>query len=94
MRGFRETDVAFETGRGKPRMLTMLVGRNGTGKTTFLRALALGLCQQKEASGLIGELADDFIRSGQEWRQGVSSRFAIIFFCNMPMIPLEFDRFQ
>ncbi len=70
MRCFRDTDVAFETDRGNPRMLTMLVGRNGTGKTTFLRALALGLCQQKEASGLIGELAGDFIRQGRNGGKG------------------------
>lgn len=62
MRGFQEAEVDFLDAEGGPRQITLLVGINGAGKSTFLRALAIGLCQQKEASSLVGELTGDFVR--------------------------------
>ncbi len=71
-RCFGELDVAFSDG-DQPRMFSMLVGRNGAGKTSFLRALALGLCQQKETSGLIGKLAGEFIRQDKAGEKGLEA---------------------
>lgn len=63
-RCFNDLDVSFVSKENKPRMLTQLVGRNGSGKTSLLRILALALCQQKEASALMSQLAGEFIRQG------------------------------
>ncbi len=60
-RCFRDIEVDFMNGEG-PRMRSIVVGRNGTGKTSLLRAIAIALCQQREASALMGELAGDFVR--------------------------------
>lgn len=65
VRGFKEADISFAAGDA-PRMMTLLVGSNGSGKSTLLRALAIGLCQQKEASNLIGRLAGEFLRVNKQ----------------------------
>ena len=41
----------------------MLLGDNGTGKTSLLRCIALGLCDETRASGLLTELSGQFIRN-------------------------------
>ena len=40
--------------RGEPRMWTVLIGENGTAKTTLLQAIALAAAGYKEVSGLAG----------------------------------------
>ncbi len=55
IRGFQELDLSF--GEAAPRMLTCLIGRNGTNKTTLLRMMALGFCSQTGANIL---LRDEF----------------------------------
>ncbi len=67
-RCFGTLEVPFMTD-GQPRMITLLVGRNGSGKTSFLRALALGLCQQKETSALAGKLAGELIRQDKRGKR-------------------------
>ncbi len=42
------------THRGEPRMWTVLIGENGTAKTTLLQAIALAAAGYKEVSGLAG----------------------------------------
>lgn len=43
---------------------TLILGDNGTGKTTVLRCIALCLCDETGASGLLTELGGDMIRAG------------------------------
>src|SRR5437868_3904083 len=44
VRCFKETQTLdLSDGQGKPRQWTILLGNNGTGKTTILQALALGM---------------------------------------------------
>jgi len=38
-----------------PRMRTIIIGKNGTCKTTLLRCVAIGLADKKDASGLLAE---------------------------------------
>jgi energy-coupling factor transporter ATP-binding protein EcfA2 len=44
---------------------TLILGKNGTGKTTLLRSIALGLCQGSDAYTLLVEPRGDFLKAGQ-----------------------------
>jgi predicted ATP-binding protein involved in virulence/predicted phosphodiesterase len=43
----------------------MLLGDNATGKTTLLRSIAIGLCNESDATTLMRKLPGDFIRKGK-----------------------------
>ncbi len=43
----------------------LILGVNGTGKTTVLRSIAMGLCDQTSASGLLSDVPGKFARSEQ-----------------------------
>ena len=43
---------------------TLLLGENGTGKTSLLRCIAMCLCDKTGASGLLTELSGNVIRNG------------------------------
>jgi predicted ATPase len=45
-----------------PGCSALLVGDNGDGKSTILRSLAMGLCDQASAGALLRELSGEFIR--------------------------------
>jgi hypothetical protein len=64
VRCFREATLNLES-QGKPTMWTVVVGDNGDGKTTLLRAIAMGLCDESSAAALHRELAGDFVRKGE-----------------------------
>lgn len=51
VRGFDDLTIDF----GKGRLHTVLIGKNGTCKTTLLRSLAIGLADSKDAGGLLAE---------------------------------------
>jgi PAS domain-containing protein len=61
IRGFRELDLDLRGPDGKPRRRTLIIGKNGTCKTTMLRAIALGLCDLAAANALLAEPIGDFI---------------------------------
>ena len=61
IRGFRELDLQIP--RRLTRRLTLIVGKNGTCKTTILRAIAIGLADRTDASRLISEPLGGFISS-------------------------------
>jgi predicted ATP-binding protein involved in virulence/nucleoside phosphorylase len=42
----------------------MLLGNNAVGKSTLLKAIALGLCKESDAVALIKEMPGDFLREG------------------------------
>ena len=44
----------------------LVLGDNGVGKTTLLRCIAMGLCDETSASSLMGELYGDLIRRNAE----------------------------
>ena len=50
------------TSKNQINQLTIFLGNNGVGKTTILRAIALCLCEESSASGLLDELHGDWIR--------------------------------
>ena len=58
IRGFEKLnlDLSGSSSRAaRPRMRTVIIGENGTCKTTLLRSIAIGLCDEKDASGLLAE---------------------------------------
>ncbi len=59
VRSFKKLDLDLTAvsgaGAERPRLRTIVIGANGTGKTTLLRAIALGLADEKDTSGLLAE---------------------------------------
>lgn len=43
----------------------LVTGNNGSGKSAILRSIAMGVCDEASAGGLLRELPGDFIRSSQ-----------------------------
>lgn len=61
-----ETIIDLATpSQGKPSW-TLILGDNGTGKTSLLRAIAMCLCDETSASGLLTELSGQFIHHGAD----------------------------
>ena len=48
---------------------TLLTGDNASGKTTLLKAIALGLCDRSSAAGLLRESDSGYIRNGKDSSQ-------------------------
>lgn len=61
IRSFQELEIDLAGENGSPRRRTVIIGKNGTCKTSVLRAIALGLCDLTDATTLfsepIGEMA-------------------------------------
>ena len=47
---------------GKPILWASILGNNATGKTTLLRSIAIGLCDESSAAGLLRESEQGYIR--------------------------------
>lgn len=62
IRCFRKLEIDLEK-NGKPINWTTILGDNSTGKTTLLRSIAIGLCDESSAAGLLKETEQGFIRS-------------------------------
>jgi len=54
----------IELGDSHPSLL--IAGNNATGKSSILRSIAMGLCDEASAGGLLRELPGDFIRTGKD----------------------------
>ena len=61
IRCFEEFTLEFE----KSNSSVLIVGDNGEGKSTLLRSIAMGLCDQSSAAALFRELGGRFIRRGK-----------------------------
>ncbi|MEX0645683.1 MAG: AAA family ATPase, partial [Parvularculaceae bacterium] len=62
LKGFRRCDIDFSDGISS----VLVSGDNGNGKSTFLRAIALGLSDEMGAYGLMSELSGSFINYAAE----------------------------
>lgn len=64
IRCFKKITVNLSLG-DKPIMWTTLLGDNSTGKTTFLKCVALGLCDESSSAGLLREAEEGYIRHNE-----------------------------
>src|SRR5258708_1936476 len=60
---FQKLDVKLSK-PGEPAGWTLIVGDNATGKSTLLRSIAMGLCDEASAAGLLKESDEGYIRRG------------------------------
>lgn len=65
IRGFRGLELDFR-GTGGPRRQGIFIGRNGTGKTTLLRCIALALAPHSDAAALLSRSGGTLVTEGQE----------------------------
>jgi len=61
VRCFSELDIDLATDHGV-RNWALLFGDNGVGKTTLLRCIAMGMCDESSAAGLLREIYGDWHR--------------------------------
>ena len=66
----RDFELDFTTADGEPRMWTVIIGRNGTAKTSILQAIALAAAGSRQVNGLakpvVGHLVDRRARRPME----------------------------
>lgn len=67
IRCFKELKIKFD----EPGSSILIIGENADGKSTVLRSLAMGLCDQSSASALFRELPGEFVRHGAEETGGI-----------------------
>lgn len=65
VRSIRDIELSFLNEKGEIRPWTLLLGENGTGKSTILRSIALLLAGSEALSELIGDV-DSWIRNGED----------------------------
>ena len=66
IRCFESLDIQFD----KPHQSIVIIGDNGDGKSTVLRSIAMGICDQSSASALFRELHGEYVRAGSRNRLG------------------------
>ena len=76
IRGFKNFELSFDTPR-KYRQWTIFIGDNGHGKTTILRAIAVGLGDEATTSELLALLPGQFIRMNKRGTYSSSSQIVI-----------------
>ncbi|MHC4334784.1 MAG: AAA family ATPase [Planctomycetota bacterium] len=63
IRCFEDLKIEFDL-RGDAPPWTVIVGDNANGKTTLLRSIAIGLCDEASAAGLLKESDSGYVRFG------------------------------
>ena len=63
------------THRGKPRMWTVLIGENGTAKTTLLQAIALAAAGSKQVNTLVGPIVRHLRDRRTDTPMSIEARF-------------------
>ena len=66
IRAFADVDLTFADPGGQPRMRTVIIGKNGTCKSSLLRCIALGLSDTSQANGLLREDIGQLVGSTNE----------------------------
>ena len=58
------------SGNGSSGISALITGNNGVGKSSILRAIAMGLCDRGSAGALLRELEGNYVRKGAEEKGG------------------------
>ncbi len=66
VQGFDNLTVNFTVHPKQVQMFSLFLGNNSAGKTAFLRCLALGMCDETGAAGLLENFRPSFIRQGEK----------------------------
>ena len=69
IRGFTDLAVSFAPADPKGPRQTLILGMNGTCKTTLLRALAIGVCDLADAGGLLALAPGQLVTEGKSEAQ-------------------------
>jgi predicted ATP-binding protein involved in virulence len=65
IRCFKDVEISYDLSGNVPPW-TVIVGDNSAGKTTLLRSIAIGLCDESSAAGLLKESDSGYVRSGEK----------------------------
>ena len=65
IRCFKDFEIEFDLSGKKP-AVNVIVGDNATGKTALLRSIAIGMCDESSAAGLMRESEEGYIRRGEK----------------------------
>lgn len=65
IQGFENTTFDFMENGEKPSAFTLILGDNSTGKSSFLRCLALGMCDETGATALLNDFQGNLVRLGE-----------------------------
>lgn len=74
VRCFDKIEIDFN----QPGSSILLLGENGDGKSTILRSLAMGLCDESSTAALFRELPGEFVRREKGQAEVATGRFGII----------------
>ncbi len=64
IRCFEKLTIEFDLSGDNPPW-TVILGDNATGKTALLRSIAIGLCDESSAAGLMKESDEGYVRRGE-----------------------------
>jgi len=65
IRCFKDIEISYDLSGDVPPW-TVIVGDNAAGKTTLLRSIAIGLCDESNAAGLMKESDSGYVRDGEK----------------------------
>ena len=77
VRCFGDVDLSFEDVTQVARTKTLIIGPNGHGKTTIMRAIAIGLCPKREANSLVDSLPGPMIRVSKKGKSSNQGRIVL-----------------
>lgn len=66
IRCFENLRIEYDI-KGKNIPFSLVLGDNSTGKTTLIKSIALGLCDESSAASLMKEADAGYIRKGKKW---------------------------
>ncbi|MCH7770878.1 MAG: AAA family ATPase [Bacteroidetes bacterium] len=66
IRGFKELIIDFNSRSNEIINNKLIIGKNGTCKTTILRCIAIGLCDKADGNGLLQEPFGELITEGKK----------------------------
>ncbi|MCP4351470.1 MAG: AAA family ATPase [Desulfobacterales bacterium] len=66
IRSFKNLEINLLQKEKIPNLLTLIIGKNGTCKTTLLRSIVIGLCSEADAYTLLSEPIGTMITEGKQ----------------------------